>query len=70
MDVVNEGKQDYYVCRKCHNTFIFKPDEIKWYERGTYSEKTIICKECGCINVIQYKDAYGLNVNNDKRYYI
>ena len=65
----NEVIKKVYTCKKCHNTFCYEPDEVKWYEFGTYSDKTITCPECGCVNSIKYVDAPGLYVNTNARYY-
>ncbi len=61
--------KNYHRCRKCNEYFNFKPEEIKWIERGTYSEKIATCKYCGCINVVKYQDGFNQNPNLDKRYY-
>lgn len=61
--------QNNKTCIKCKDDFVFTPEDIKWIEHGTYSEKIVTCPYCGCINVVKYVDASGLHVNDDKRYY-
>ena len=62
--------QNNCVCKKCHESFIYKPDAIWWVERGTYSEKLVKCPECGCVNVVKYIDGFNQNPNIDYRYFI
>ena len=62
-------KKSSCVCKKCSTEFVFKPDECKFYEFGTYSDKTVECPECGCINSVRQYNAFGQDVNNDKRYF-
>lgn len=71
MAKIREYKQEKnnLVCKKCSTDFVFKPDECKFYEFGTYSAKTIVCPKCGCTNTIKWIEASGLDVNNDERYY-
>ena len=59
----------YCTCKKCQESFSFKSDEVKWLERGTYSEKITTCPHCGCINVIEYQEGFGQNPNFDRRYF-
>ena len=64
--------QNYYICKKCNESFIYKPDEdIWWDEHGFgYSTKLVKCKHCGCINVIKNNEDYGFsNMNIDTRLY-
>ena len=56
-------------CSKCKEHFVYKPEETKWIEYGTYSSKIVSCPFCGCINVIKNVESKGLYVNDDKRYY-
>lgn len=60
---------NHCVCKKCSKSFVFKPDEVKWYDFGTYSVKTTKCISCGCINELKYQDAAGLYTNYDSRLY-
>lgn len=69
-DEIPEDKKNNCTCKKCGLNFVFKSDECKYYEFGTYSDKTVICPECGCINSVRTIDALGLNVNFDQRYYV
>lgn len=58
-------------CKKCGKSFIFKPDDIWWDEKGFgYSTKLTKCKKCGCINVVKHIEDYSLDVNNDERFYL
>ena len=56
-------------CKKCKQSFRFKPDETYWIEQGMYSEKVIKCSNCGCINVLKYVDGFNQNPKLDNRYY-
>lgn len=56
-------------CKKCHESFVFKPDECHWIEQGMYSEKVTKCPICGCINVVKYQDGFNQNPNFDRRYF-
>lgn len=62
-------KNNNCTCKKCGTSFVFMPDEIKWYDFGTYSVKTVKCSDCGCVNELKYEDAAGLYTNNDRRLY-
>lgn len=62
-------EQHNKTCTKCKENFVYMPDEIKWFDYGTYSAKTTTCPYCGNINVIKYVNASGLYVNDDNRYY-
>ena len=66
----DENTASRYQCKKCHDYFNFKPDEVRWIEFGSYSEKTITCPHCGCVNVIKYVDGFNQNPNFDERYYM
>lgn len=70
MDVIPENKKSNCRCVKCKANFVFKADECKFYEFGTYSDKTIVCPECGCINSVKYIDGFNQNPNWDKRYFV
>lgn len=57
-------------CKKCDTEFVFKPEDVWWNDKGSmYSAKLTKCPECGCINVIRYKEDRGFNLNYDSRYY-
>lgn len=60
-------KNNNCTCKKCGVSFVYMPDEIKWYDFSTYSVKTVKCCECGCVNELKYEDAAGLNTNYDSR---
>ena len=68
-DEIPEDKKNNCTCKKCGLNFVFKSDECKYYEFGTYSDKTVICPECGCINSIKYVEGFNQNRNLDKRYF-
>ena len=59
------------VCKKCGSSFMFKPDDVFWDEKGfSYSTKLVKCKHCDCINVLKYVEDYGLSkLNTDVRLY-
>ena len=61
--------QNNCLCKKCHESFMFKPDDAHWIEQGMYSEKVVKCPECGCINVVKYQDGFNQNPNFDRRYF-
>ena len=61
--------KNYCICKKCHEYFVFMPDEAQWIECGMYSEKITKCTHCGCINIIKYQDGFNQNPNFDERYY-
>lgn len=61
--------QNNHTCAKCHEDFIFYPEDVSWHEHGTYSAKTVNCPFCNQINIIKYQNAAGLYVNKDSRYY-
>lgn len=60
---------NYCRCRKCQEYFVFLPDETRWLEFDTYSEKITNCPYCGCINTIKYQDGFNQNPNLDERYF-
>ena len=62
-------EQNYCYCKKCDESYVFMPDEVEWFEHGTYSEKTTKCPWCGCVNVVKYVDGFNQNPNLDKRYF-
>lgn len=62
-------RQNSCECKKCHTHYIFKPDEAKWIEYGTYSVKVATCPDCGCVNVVKYQDGFNQNPNLDRRYF-
>jgi len=67
---VEENVKQYKTCSKCKSLISFKPEETFWDERGSgYSTKLVRCSECGCINVVKHVEDYGLDVNNDSRFY-
>ena len=61
--------KNYCACKKCHESFVFRPDEAHWVEQGMYSEKVTKCPYCGCINVVRYQDGFNQNPNLDSRYF-
>lgn len=63
--------QNNYVCKKCNESFIYKPEDIWWDDKGFgYSTKLIRCSKCGCINVVEHVEDYGFNkLNTDRRLY-
>lgn len=65
---LDQSKQ-YKKCTKCKENFSYMPDEIQWADYGTYSTKFIICPNCGSIQIIKYENAFGLDVNNDDKFY-
>lgn len=56
-------------CKKCHESFVYESDDIRWIENGMYSEKVVKCKHCGCINVIKYQDGFNQNPNFNTKYF-
>lgn len=56
-------------CEKCHDNFVYFPDETFWDEKSGYSTKLTKCPSCGCINVIKRSRDYGVDVNRDLRFY-
>lgn len=62
-------EQNYKTCSKCKESFVYFPDEVKWIDYGTYSVKVCKCPYCGTVQSIKFEDAFGQDVNNDKRYY-
>lgn len=58
-----------FICEKCQNISTYSDEECLWFDYGTYSVKTILCKQCGGIHTIRYEDASGLFVNTDEKYY-
>lgn len=63
-------ENEYKECKKCDVIFTYTSDEVWWDEKGYgYSTKLVKCPYCGCINVIQYNEDYGNDVNNDERFY-
>ena len=69
LDYFDKQSNNNCECKKCHESFIFKPDEAYWIERGTYSEKVTKCPHCGCINAVKYIDGFNQNPNLDQRYF-
>ena len=69
MKTIDDDSKNYCKCKKCHDYYIFKHDEAKWIEHGTYSEKIATCPYCGCINVVKYQDGFNQNPNLDSRYF-
>ena len=62
--------EEHKECKKCKTIFSYSPEDVWWDENGTgYSTKLTKCPECGCINIIQYNEDYGLDVNNDRRFF-
>lgn len=58
------------ICKKCKKSFEYKPDDVFWDEQGYgYSTKLCVCKNCGTINILKYKEDYGFDVNYDERFY-
>jgi hypothetical protein len=67
---VEHNAKQYKTCLKCKSSFEFEPEDTFWDEHGTgYSTKLVKCTECGCINVVEYIEDYGMNVNQDSRFY-
>lgn len=66
---INESSKNNCTCKKCKESFIFKPDEAYWIEQGMYSEKVVKCINCNCINVVKHVDGLNQNPNYDKRYF-
>ena len=77
MKTIEQYEDDYFesknqnncTCKRCHEPFVFKPDDIWWIEHGVYSEKVTKCPHCGCINVIKYVNGFNQNPNLDDRYF-
>lgn len=58
------------LCSKCDELFIYYQEETQWDKQGYgYDTKLVKCPYCGQMNIIKYKKDYGLDVNNDTRYY-
>ena len=63
-------EREHKECKKCKTLFSYSPEDVWWDDHGTgYSTKLVRCSECGCINVIQHNEDYGLDVNSDKRFF-
>ena len=57
-------------CKKCKSNFSFTSDDVFWDDHGTgYSTKLVRCTNCECINVLKHYLDYGMDVNNDKRFF-
>ena len=57
-------------CKKCKKIFSYTPEDTWWDEHGYgYSTKLCRCTECGCVNIINYSDHVGFDVNRDLRFY-
>lgn len=65
-------KKNDLCCNKCKSYIDIEnieDYEIKWFEYGSYSQKKIKCKECGCWITVYTKEDYNFNTNYDLRYY-
>ena len=57
-------------CRKCHNVWHPEKDKIYWDEKGHgYSTKLCNCPECNTVNIIEYYEDRGLDINKDTYWY-
>lgn len=56
-------------CCKCGKSFSYMPENARWMEYGTYSQKVVDCPHCGCVNVVKYQDGFNQNPNLDERYF-
>ena len=60
----------YEECKKCRTIYSYTQEDTWWDERGYgYSTKLCKCPECGNINVVSHNEDFGLDVNNDARFY-
>ena len=66
---IQEQSHNSKKCTKCKENFIYLPDEVQWREFGTYSAKITTCPYCGSVQIIKYENAFGLDVNNDDKFY-
>lgn len=65
----NEWKQNSAICSSC-GEFNIQPEDVWFDEQGSgYGTKLTRCAHCGKIVILGFIEDYGLDVNNDKRYY-
>ena len=68
MNINNTKKNGY--CKSCDSTFEYQPEDMWFDEQGLgYSTRLTRCPHCNKIIVLGYIEDYGLDVNNDKRFY-
>ena len=66
-----DSKEKYGHCKSCDSTFKYQPEDMWFDNRGFgYSTRLTRCPFCNKIVVLEYMEDYGLDVNNDKRFYI
>lgn len=65
MELIRSSKQ----CKKCKSKFDYTADETWWDYSGFTNTKLVKCPDCGCIQAIKYEESFGLDVNNDLRFY-
>lgn len=68
MNVDNKEKHGH--CKSCESEFIYQPEDMWFDDSGLgYSTRLTRCPFCNKIVVLGYIEDYGLDVNNDTRFY-
>ena len=68
MELIRSSKYNKK-CKKCESDFSYTFDDVWWDYKGYTNTKLVKCPECGCIQAVKYEDSFGLDVNNDRRFY-
>lgn len=56
-------------CIRCGYDLNYSAKDIAAHYHLGYDCYTVTCKECGCVNVLWYREQKSLDVNSDKRFY-
>ena len=57
-------------CIQCGSVDEYPDENFWWDDHGYgYSTKLVRCKHCNKINIVRYQEDFGLDVNNDMRWY-
>ena len=68
--IIAEDSSKSMICKKYNRRFTYKPEQVQIHYHIGYDTKTIICPYCERVHILGYREQYGFDVNNDKRFYI
>lgn len=68
--IIAEDRTDKTVCRRCKKIITYTTDNVQTYYHIGYDTQTIVCPYCKRVHILGYREQFGFDVNNDKRYYL
>lgn len=67
--IIAEDGTKKTICRRCKKIITYMDEQVQVHYHIGYDSLTIVCPHCKRVHILGYREQFGFDVNNDKRYY-